>query len=254
MTAPNQAGVLDLRVLGNQLKGMQQQINADREEREECQQQIIAGREELQQQIIAGREELQQQIIADREEWQKWKSDMEKTQKYLEEEIASIGDTNKRLEETLGELEIKVKEMNMELKHVKQQLDDHGQQLGDYRQQLSDHGQTLAGVKMDAEAMSSEIGWIVAGDEHGYDAIKRRNLLDNTQAKLALALALPHNEHSIMSVVFRDTLGPSLELPDRRQKLLELLKDKGASLDPQVLSLMKDVSVLDLLAERRPYV
>lgn len=90
-------------------------------------------------------------------------------------------------------------------------------------------------------------------DEAGLDRIKRRNLLDRAQSSLASDLGLV-NEEYFHSLSFREALGPSPILEERRQRLSEILNERKDEISSQAALLLTKPAALNLLAERFPKV
>ncbi|KAJ3492054.1 hypothetical protein NLJ89_g11282 [Agrocybe chaxingu] len=145
----------------------------------------------------------------------------------------------------IRKLEMAIQELEHETKQLKQNANDRELEV-----KQKDEA-TLRYIESLADDIEATTDFLSVGDEAGLDRIKRRNLLDRAQSSLAVCLGLT-NDQPFASLHFRDTLGPSPILAERRQRLSEMLKEKKDEIPSQAALLLTKPAALDLLAERLP--
>ncbi|KAF8907883.1 hypothetical protein CPB84DRAFT_1843732 [Gymnopilus junonius] len=168
------------------------------------------------------------------------KKDAEKAEVQRKKDLS---DAKKNADAWERKLQLKIKDLEDKVERLEQDATD--QKL----EAKQKHEATQRYIESLADDIDAATDFLAIGDEASLDRIKRRNLLDRVQATLASSLGLSDDRY-LASHQFREALGPSSSLEERRTRLREMLDNKKEELPKEAAFLMNRPEALALLAER----
>ncbi|KAJ3494270.1 hypothetical protein NLJ89_g10845 [Agrocybe chaxingu] len=189
-------------------------------------------------------------------EREKAEKEKEKAEKEKEKKRADLAE--KRRQQDKKELEDKFKkEMLKQERGASEQLRLAEKQWNEDREELKKKlnaaQDTISGLQTEIALIQGDVGdlfFLSLKDEESLGYIKRRNLLDRVQAQLADKFGVTV-DRTTPSVSFRQSLGPSTDLEERRQSLKRLLDRHRSSLNAGESALSNDQAALSILADSR---
>ncbi|KAF9481297.1 hypothetical protein BDN70DRAFT_876443 [Pholiota conissans] len=210
-----------------------------RKEKEEAEERM----KEFEDQIKANYERMQQadELAKTFQAWlRKVEEKLEKEEEQRETDIQDAKEVITKLEATLKEHQGKI--ANLERCSHERELE----------QRLSNKA-TRRSLESLSDDINAATNFLATEDEATLDQIKCRNLLERGQKWAAGILQLSDDTY-LASVRFREELGPSFVLEDRRRQLIELLEEKKDNVPEAANLLDGDKPVLTLLAEHLPQI